>query len=144
MPFVEQAASVSDIYTLNITIEHEKQGHLGTGSDSIIATFRYRTDAGITGTVILFVKRSHARAEQEIANYVAFMAAGLPTPRYYGHVTDRESRKILFLEYLPDIGIDHDDPFGVKAWLSMRARISATSLPVAHLKKPDLVAEKPS
>ena len=137
IPIVEIATHVSPIVGLEIRLTHEKQGHQGAESESVIATFYYQTDTTTSGEIVIFIKRQHSPDKCEAADYLAFAQAGIPTPNYYGHLTGTNGEEILFLEFLPDIGINLKDVFEIREWVGLLAKISATKLPFAHFSIPE-------
>lgn len=136
-PIVENATQVGPIMDFEIKLTHEKQGHKGAESESVIATFYYKTETASSGEIIMFIKRQHAPEKRESKDYFAFAQVGIPTPKYYGHLEGINGEEILFLEFLPDIGIDLKDISEIREWIGLLAKISATELPFAHFSLPE-------
>jgi len=141
---VEKATEAESIVDLKIKIEFEKQGHQGEKSASVISTFCYQTVTSATGEITIFVKRIHASDTHERDDYLAFAQVGIPTPKYYGHLINPKGEEILFLEFLPDIGIDLQNAFEIRAWIGLLAQISATRLPFSHFILPEIDLNKKS
>ena len=133
IPIVENAVEDGPITLLGMEIAHETE-HKGAQSVTIIPTFYYQTARGKYGKIPIFVKRQLNATHREADNYFAFEEVGIPTPKCYGHLVGANGAEILFLEFLPEIGLDVQDEFEVREWLGLLAQISATPLPFAHFK----------
>lgn len=136
IPIVENASQSGPIVDLEIKIEHETQGK-GTESKNAIATFYYQTKAKTMGMITLFVKHFLHTDSSEVHTYQAFGEVGIPTPKFYGHRLGPNGEEILFLELLPETGIDAKSEFEVLQCVRLVAQINTLPLPFCHFSIPE-------
>lgn len=136
IPIVKNASQSGPIVDLEIKIEHETQGK-GTESKNAIATFYYQTEAKTMGMITLFVKHFLHTDGSEVNIYRAFDEVGIPTPKFYGHRLGPNGEEILFLELLPEIGINAKSEFEVLQCVRLVAQINALPLPFCHFSIPE-------
>ncbi|MBC8232218.1 hypothetical protein H8E77_21950 [bacterium] len=132
---VESAVHNGPVTSLEIQVEHEILNK-GMSSETIIPTFYYRTECGTTGDVTVFVKRQSKLDIREAPEYIRAEKTDIPTPRYYGHFDGSRGEEIIFLEFLPEIGIDNQDEAEVQALVSLIAHINTVPLRYEHFGIP--------
>lgn len=127
IPIIEHAIQNSPVTSLEICVEYESLNK-GMRSETIISTFSYETKSGIIGDIALFVKRQLKSNFRETPHYIMAAEVDIPTPRFYGHLIGNEGEEVLFLEFLPECGIDDQNAIEVQALISLIARINTAPL----------------
>ena len=102
---------------------HEKQG-LNGGSNSCILTVRYPGRENQIRSETIFIKRSAEPEKAEAQKYQFLASQGVPTPRLLGVIRGGEA-EIIFLEFLPTIGIDFRDVSEVNSLLHLVAQLNS-------------------
>jgi len=138
VPIVENAVHDGPVKSLEMRIEHEILNK-GMSSRTIIPTFYYRTESGTTRDMTIFVKRQSKLDTREAPQYLRAEKAGVPTPRYYGHLDGSRGEEIIFLEFLPECGIDDQSEMEVRALVGLIAHINTVPLRDNHFGMPELV-----
>ena len=130
---IENALRTDPITSLNIRIEHESTGN-GMSSDAFLPTFSYQTESGISGELTCFVKRQLQTSHREAPHYLTAEKVGIPTPTYFGHWIGPKQEEILFLEFLPECGIDLQSREEVLAMVNLIACINTAPLRSAEFE----------
>jgi hypothetical protein len=91
----------------------------------LFCAFRSTTPKGNAGEVTLFVKRCLWKGRPEAVHYRHRAAAGVPTPRLYGALSNDRGEEIIFVERLSRIGCRLDRVVGWQSLLSLMARFNA-------------------
>jgi hypothetical protein len=106
---------------------HEKQG-LNGGPNSCILTLRYPSSETRLRSETVFIKCTTNLAKAEAQKYQFLASHGVPTPRLLG-VIRRGGTEIIFLEFLPAIGIDFRDAGEVNSLLQLVAQLNSVQNP---------------
>lgn len=129
IPIIEDAIGRT-ITSMEIRIEHLKQGLDGIFGEYLIPTF-YCTTPGGDEEITLFVRRAlECRPGHDQAHhYKCLDRSHVPVPRLYGTLKDHGGREVLFLEYLDEI-VGGDQAFladsgHYRRFLSLAARLNA-------------------
>lgn len=130
---VEQAIQVGPVIELAISIEHEIVGS-GMSSEIVVPTISYQTRSGAQGEIRMLVKRQLKLEHQEAQHYLAAEKAGIPTPRYFGHGAGSWGEEVLFLEFLPECGIDDQNEAEVRSLVNLVACINTAPLRFTEFK----------
>lgn len=112
---------------------YEKQG-LNGGSNSCILTLRYPTGGNQFRSETVFIKHAADPRNTEAQKYQALASFGIPTPRLLA-VIHKEETEIIFLEFLPKIGIDFHSTGEVNSLLHLIAQVNSIQDP-SDLFKP--------
>jgi hypothetical protein len=106
---------------------YEKQG-LNGDSNSCILTLRYPTGENQFRSETVFIKHAADQRNTEAQKYQALASFGIPTPRLLA-VIYKEETEIIFLEFLPKIGIDFRSVDEVNNLLQLIAQVNSIQDP---------------
>jgi|SRR5579871_2142984 len=127
-PILEAAIEGERIREVRIAIERQVEGYFGGCGDKLIPTIAYTTHSGLSGEITLFVKRFSWKGCSEAIHYRHLAERGTPAPRLYGTLMSPDQEEILFLEYLPSIGMDKRSVEDWRTLLTLIARFAAAPL----------------
>ncbi|MBT7186392.1 hypothetical protein HN911_03565 [Candidatus Bathyarchaeota archaeon] len=111
----------------HVAIEESRplMGPPGMAGDKVICRVTVHSQSEVVGEVECYIKRMK-QGLREANVYHALLQRKLPVPELYGYYLDQQDREVLFLEYLPRIGISYDSEDEISAWISLLARFNAT------------------
>ncbi|MEM7132009.1 MAG: hypothetical protein AAF702_37205 [Chloroflexota bacterium] len=111
-------------------------------SDSLIPTFSYQAAADVSGELRLFIKRQMHVESREAPYYHTAQKANIPTPAYYGHLNGSNGEEILFLEFLPECGVDEQKEAEICDLVSLMACINTAPLRCTEFKVPEPITQE--
>ncbi len=135
IPIIEKAAQAGPVISLEIRVEYETTAK-GMLSETLVPTFSYQTASGATGEALIFVKRQLDSEAREAPFYLEAETADIPTPKYYGNRIGSQGEEILFLEFLPVVGVDKNNAGEVREMVELIARINTAPLRCAEFTIP--------
>ena len=93
----------------HVAIEESRplSGPPGIAGDKAICRITVHSQSELVADVECCVKRMKYGL-QEARVYQALHQRQFPLPKLYGHYLDQQDNEVLFLEYLPRIGISYD------------------------------------
>lgn len=116
-----------------ITIEHEKQGFVG-GVNSFIATCHYRSRSDSAGKLPVFVKQARHSGEKESSVIMELEEMGISVPKLHAVHVPEDGLEIMFMEFLPEIGVDPNDPFEVEEEVNLIAGLCTAPIPDRYVE----------
>jgi hypothetical protein len=100
-------------------------GPPGMAGDKVICKVTVHPQSGVVADIECCIKRmKHGLREANV--YHALLQRKFPVAELYGYYLDQQDREVLFLEYLPRIGISYDSEDEISAWISLLAGFNAT------------------
>lgn len=129
LPIVNSIAK-TPVQDFNVRLEHNKASLNGICGEHLVPTIVCRTQARESLEFTLFVRRRNdAEPGRLQAPHYSFLGKnGVPVPRLYGVLEDRQGREVLFLELLDEVTISDDafyqDADAVIQFLAIAARLN--------------------
>jgi len=100
-------------------------GNPGLAGDKAICKITAHSQSKAVGGVECCIKRMKYGL-REARVYQALHQRQFPLSELYGYYLDEQDNEVLFLEYLPQIGISYDSDDEISDWLSLIAKFNAT------------------
>jgi hypothetical protein len=125
------AAAGEPVADFDVATRPLSRGHYGAEGDKLIATCRYNTRSGRSGSIDLFCKCCCRPGPSEAHHYEYLHSRGMPLPRYFGSSLDLRGHEVLFLEHLDTVFGDDDllrQPDLCTEFLQTLARINAKAV----------------